>query len=87
MAKEKNKYLPNNISDKLAHVSEEAGEVIAAIGKTQRFGLDSYNPELPEKEREYNVHWIKRELKNLKAAIKRLERDQQFQYWSRELSQ
>jgi len=43
---------------------------LAAVGKTLRWGLDSYNPELPSHERETNREWIERELKDLRRAIK-----------------
>jgi len=42
---------------------------MAAVGKTLRWGLESYNPELPEEERETNREWLLRELKDLKQAI------------------
>ncbi len=87
MTKTKRNYTPKDFASKLAHVIEEAGEVMAAAGKTQRFGLCSYNPELPEKEREYNIHWLERELKDLKKAIEALESDSDFKYYSIECSQ
>lgn len=52
---------------------EEAGELLAAIGKTLRWGETSFNPEIPEKQRELNIDWMRRELKDLKGAIWRLE--------------
>lgn len=54
----------------LAHIIEECGEVIAAAGKTYRFGPDSYNPELPPEEREKNIDWVLREIRDLKRAIR-----------------
>lgn len=71
--------MPITDLQKLGYLVEECGEVMAAVGKTIRWGLDSSNPELPEQERETNRDWILRELKDLKDAIKiteeELERD------------
>lgn len=53
----------------LAHLVEECGEVIAAAGKTFRFGPRSVNPELPPDQREENIDWLKRELDDVEAAI------------------
>lgn len=53
----------------LAHLVEEMGEVLAAAGKTQRWGPRSYNPELPEEERETNLTWLLREIADLERAI------------------
>ena len=63
------KYYPKTIQQKLGYLAEECGEVMAAVGKTLRWGLESYNPELPEEERETNREWLLRELKDLKQAI------------------
>jgi NTP pyrophosphatase (non-canonical NTP hydrolase) len=75
----KKQYMPITDLQKLGYLVEECGEVMAAVGKTIRWGLDSSNPELPEQERETNRDWILRELKDLKDAIKiteeELERD------------
>jgi len=70
------KYMPKTVETTLGYLVEECGEVLAAVGKTQRWGLDSSNPELrarpgdfdvkPEKNRE----WILRELLDLENAIK-----------------
>jgi hypothetical protein len=65
--------LPMTLPRKLAHLAEEAGEVIAAVGKTLRFGLESENPELPDKVREKNRVWLKREIQDLKKAIAKVE--------------
>jgi hypothetical protein len=57
----------------LAHAIEEAGEFIAAAGKTGRWGRDSYNPDLPPEQRETNEEWVKREMRDLRHALDRLE--------------
>lgn len=65
----KEQYRPRTVTQKLAWLVEEAGEVQAAVGKSLRWGLDSYNPELPAEERELNGDWILRELRDLEEAI------------------
>jgi NTP pyrophosphatase (non-canonical NTP hydrolase) len=39
-------YEPQTTEQKLGYLVEECGEVLAAVGKTQRWGLDSVNPDL-----------------------------------------
>ncbi len=68
------KYVRNSNKAKVGHFVEECGEVLSAVGKTMRWGLDSFNPELPKAKQEKNRDWIKRELKDLKFAIERLEK-------------
>ena len=63
----------DNLDFCLAHLNEECGEVVAAIGKTMRWGYDSVNPELPFEEQETNLDWVLRELSDVKAAIARFE--------------
>ena len=67
------RYLQKGFENQAAHVVEECGEVLAAIWKTQRWGLDSVNPELAPENQEKNGDWLVRELKDLKEAIERLE--------------
>lgn len=67
------RFLQNGFEKQLAHVVEECGEVLAAAGKTQRWGPFSSNPLLPKEQREANLLWLVRELGDLKAAIARLE--------------
>lgn len=67
------KYLREGFDFCLAHVIEECGEVLAAAGKTQRWGRDSVNLEIPPSEQEKNIDWLKRKLFDLKGAIVRLE--------------
>jgi NTP pyrophosphatase (non-canonical NTP hydrolase) len=64
----KTKYVPKTLEAKLGWLVEECGEVLAAVGKTMRHGLDSYNPEIAPEERELNGDWILRELGDLRAA-------------------
>lgn len=66
------KYLRPGFEFALAHFVEECGEALAAAGKTQRWGLDGYNPELPPEHRETNRAWLERELVDVEGAIFRL---------------
>lgn len=68
------RYEPRTPNQALGYLVEEAGEVLAAAGKSIRWGLDSYNPEIPLNERETNRDWLFRELQDLKAAIERVEK-------------
>lgn len=68
-AKMKARYRPRSVSAALGYLVEECGEVLAAVGKTQRWGLESYNPELPKAQRETNQAWVLRELVDLERAI------------------
>ena len=56
----------------LAHAIEEAGEFLAAAGKTQRFGAWSVNPLLEPAEQETNADWLAREMGALQVALERL---------------
>jgi len=63
------RYEPKTDAQKLGYLIEESGEVLAAAGKSVRWGLDSYNPELPVNERESNADWLLREIADLERAI------------------
>lgn len=67
------KYFQKGFNKQLAHLIEECGEVLAAAGKTQRWGPHSVNPELDPRIAESNITWLRRELKDLREAIDRLE--------------
>lgn len=71
----KPQYEPKTTEQRLGYLVEECGEVLAAVGKAQRWGLESTNPELPPEKREENQDWILRELKDLRGAIARVEKD------------
>jgi hypothetical protein len=66
------KYLRPGFYFALAHAIEEAGEFLAAAGKTQRWGRTSTNPELPAHKQETNEAWLRREAGDLQCAIDRL---------------
>ena len=71
------KYLRPGFDFALAHAIEEAGEFLAAAGKTQRWGRDSVNPELAPEQQERNDDWLRRELADLQEALDRLETELQ----------
>lgn len=64
------KYKPTTLGMALGYLVEESGEVLAAAGKSLRWGLLSFNPDLPPSERETNLLWLKRELLDLERAIR-----------------
>ncbi len=69
----KPQYMPKTIEAKLGYLVEECGEVLAAVGKTQRWGLASVDPTSKDDEPETNRAWVMRELQDLKNAIAILE--------------
>lgn len=69
------KYMRPGLEFAVGKATEEAGEFLAAIGKTLRWGWASYNPELPSSEQESNARWVKREMQDLKDALDNLERE------------
>jgi hypothetical protein len=68
------RFLQHGFDKQLAHLIEECGEVVAAGGKTLRWGLDSVNPLLPPEQQETNEVWLRREMADLRHALDRLER-------------
>lgn len=70
------RFFQAGFDKKLAHLVEECGELLAAAGKTQRWGPWSTNPlKRPGDENfeETNFEWLKREMKGVMEAIARLE--------------
>lgn len=67
------RFLQEGFDKRLSHLIEECGKVLAAAGKTQRWGPMSTNPLIPLEQRETNLVWLRRELSDLRAAIGRLE--------------
>lgn len=81
----KPEYEPKTVEQRIGYLVEEAGEVserlgdvLAAAGKSIRWGLEGSNPELPPEHRETNREWLLRaltalepELADLAEAIKR----------------
>lgn len=68
----KQEYLRPGFDFALSHAIEEAGEFLAAAGKTQRWGRLSVNPELQPAEQETNAEWLRREMRDLTGALARL---------------
>lgn len=67
------RFLQDGFDKRLSHLIEECGEVLAAAGKTQRWGPHSVNPLLPSVAQEPNIHWLKREMDDLREAMDRLD--------------
>lgn len=66
------RFLQEGFDKQLSHLIEECGEVLAAAGKTQRWGPLSVNPTIPPSERETNLQWLIREMDDLDEALRRL---------------
>ena len=62
-------YEPTTALGMFGWILEETGEVLQAVGKSMRFGLDGKNPDLPEEERESNLDAIVRESEDLWRAV------------------
>ena len=71
----KPQYEPKTREQFYGYLIEECGEVLAAAGKTLRWGEQSYNPELPLGQRETNEEWVQREMADLRGALDNLERE------------
>jgi len=69
------KYEPKTREEKIGWLTEECGEVLKAIGKIQRFGMDSVHPDDIMRDKETNREHLEFELKDLKAAIELVEID------------
>jgi hypothetical protein len=69
----KPQYRPISLGDTLGYLIEEAGEVLAAAGKSMRWGFLSVNPELPEEQQEFNAVWLRREMADLRRALDMME--------------
>jgi|GEM_PF-1760571 len=67
-----NQYAPKFPQQALAHLSEELGEATAALGKTIRFGCNSFNPTVPPMDRELNIDWLRRQIRNVRDAYRAL---------------
>ena len=68
-------YEPTTPETRLDYLSEEAGEVISAIGKIGRFGLEKINPTLPPEKRRTNREALLAEMYQLEGAIEMVRRD------------
>jgi hypothetical protein len=68
------KYMRPGLTFAMGKAVEEAGEFIAAMGKTMRWDWESFNPEIPEAERETNLAWVRREMADVRNAFDNLEK-------------
>lgn len=59
----------DSLEAKLSYLAEEAAEVIQAVTKIQRWGMQSFNPELPVEERQTNEEKLVEEIEDLNYAI------------------
>ncbi len=69
------KYMRKGLTFACGKAIEEAGEFLAAMGKTQRWGWHSVNPELSPNQQETNEDWVRREIADLRGALDNLERE------------
>jgi len=63
------RYMRPGYNFAIGKLVEELGELQAALGKTLRWGPESYNPELPAPDRETNAAWVRREIEDVRGAI------------------
>lgn len=64
-------YLVEECGEVLVPLATQMGKVLAALGKTLRWGPESYNPEVKPADRETNAAWLLRESADLQAALDR----------------
>lgn len=67
------RYMRPGVKFAMGKAVEEAGEFLAAAGKTMRWGFGSFNPDLPPEQQEKNVDWLRREMADLRGALDNLE--------------
>ncbi|WP_174286656.1 hypothetical protein [Sphingomonas bacterium] len=67
------RFIRDDLDSCVSHVIEECGELLAALGKSQRFGFLSVNPLLVPDEQEVNANWVLREIADVRSAVDRLE--------------
>lgn len=65
----KPEYVPQTLTQKMGYLIEEAGELQSAIGSALRWGLNSFNPEIPKEERVTNRQWILDEIHDVERGI------------------
>jgi len=69
------RYMRPGLDFARGNAIEELGELLAALGKSLRWGWRSYNPELPRDQRETNADWIRREMADVRGALDNLEKE------------
>lgn len=67
------RYLRPGVKFAVGRAIEECGELQAALGKSLRWGWFSVNPELPPKQQETNIDWVRREMADVRQALDNLE--------------
>ena len=72
------KYMRPGLPFAMGKAVEEAGELLAAMGKAMRWGWDSVNPELPPAQQESNQRWVRREMQDVRDALDNLEREMEI---------
>lgn len=66
------RFLQTGFEARLAHVVEKCSEVLAAAGKTKRWGAGGVNPLIPSDQQERNADRLWREMADLEDAMARL---------------
>ena len=67
------RYMRPGLNFAVGKAIEESGELLAALGKTLRWGWLSVNPELPSDQQETNRAWVVREIADVRGALDNLE--------------
>lgn len=67
------RYEPKTIIAILGAASEKCGDLTHAIGKTLRWGLHNYNPDLPKDDRITNLEFLQNRIQSLRRSLDRLE--------------
>ncbi len=67
-------YVKPGLNHALGRVVEEAGELMAALGKTVRFGFFAHDPEKGA-DGEKNHEWVRREMADVLYALDALEKE------------
>ena len=69
------RYMRHGLDFARGKAIEELGELQAALGKSLRWGWESANPEIPIGDRETNIVWARREMKDVRDALDNLEKE------------
>ena len=69
------KYMRPGLTFAVGKTVEECGELCAALGKTIRWGWNSYNPELPSDKRVFNIDWVRAEMNDVREALDNLKKE------------
>lgn len=69
------KYMRAGLDFARGKAIEELGELLAALGKSIRWGWHSANPELAPHLQETNEQWVRREMADVRGALDNLVRE------------